>query len=148
MKGPVGPLVASKDSPVIPMKSPLSTRDLQNKYVRGKYNQIFQILDDIMSKTKFGPPYYLNTSGNEIILEEIGTTLQQLAWIDRTGWFITWRLAPLYKDIPSIIEAGNTFSKRLKEFFGGSVKESFETFDEESGRRTAYFVTSVNSIGD
>jgi hypothetical protein len=97
-----------------------------------------------MSQTKFGPPYFRETRGDEIILEEIGTTLEQLAYLDRTGWFVTWRLAPLYREIPSIIEAGNRFAERLKSHFAS--KTHFEVFENE--KRTLYVTTGTNSIGD
>ena len=127
------------------IKQPFSHRDLLNKHNRDVVSRVADIWDTVLGK---GSP----TQRDSIILEEIGGWVRQESWHDRTGFYLTIRLAPLDKTRPAVQESGRAIMARFIDAFPG--RNSNGTFYEgqenyAAGENlTVYVETGMNSIGD
>jgi hypothetical protein len=87
-----------------------------------------------------------------IVLEDCGSWVVQEAWQDRTGFYMTIRLAPLDKHREAVQEEGRRIIGKFVDMFTGR-KASGTTYEGqegylEGGRVTVYVETSSHSIGD
>lgn len=93
--------------------------------------------------------YYMCRS---VILEDLGSWLVQSDWTDRSGYYMTIRLAPLDQHRPEVREMARAIIGRFIDIFVG--RNANETKYEnqqglDKGEKVSVFVhTDTNSIGD
>lgn len=88
---------------------------------------------------------------DNVILVDMGHWFEQGAYVDRTGYFLTIRLHPLYKDLPRVQESAravlssflNLFPERTATHYEGR-----ENLEGGTGNITLVVVTGMFSIGD
>jgi hypothetical protein len=85
-----------------------------------------------------------------VLLEDAGSWLQQDAWVDRTGFYMTVRLAPLDVGRPEVRAEGRRLVAGFVDAFLGRDGVSYEGEElyEEGGRLTVFVETAHHSIGD
>jgi hypothetical protein len=74
-------------------KQPFTPRDLINS----RYLEVMTSVADL-----FKDPIVRD----RIVLEDLGSWLEQSSWTDKSGFYMTIRLAPLYKHLPDTQAAG------------------------------------------
>lgn len=125
------------------MKHSLGVKDLSNSYLHAKFNEVVTLFRELSLATGFG--------GDVLILEDVGTTLIQKSWTDETGWFVTYRLHPIYSHTPKLVEASMHAQSRLVGILGGSAGKMRVERENEADRNTRITVflgSSEHSIGD
>ena len=85
-----------------------------------------------------------------VILEEAGTYVEQLSWTDQTGYYVTFRLAPLDASKPAVVEHARLSENRWNAMFPGAKKRWRDVVDHtDPGTRVTLFVqTDEYSVGD
>lgn len=84
------------------------------------------------------------------ILEDAGTWTEQSDWTDRTGYYVTFRLAPLDATKPDVVEHARLSENRWNAMFPGAKKRWREVEDhlDPNTRVTLFVQTDEYSIGD
>jgi hypothetical protein len=123
------------------VKKSLVIKDLHNTCLLTKLIAVVEIFKELSLETGCGV--------DTLVLEDFGTTLVQNAWTDDTGWFITYRLHPLYSHLARVVEASLTAQKRLCCAFY-SNKMTVECIDDKDRdtRITVFISANSYSIGD
>ena len=84
-----------------------------------------------------------------VILEGLGTWLEQLDWSDRSGYFLKLRLAPLDKGRPGVHDAGKAIIAGFSALFPGKKAEVLNGDTLlDGGTVTVKVHTDTYSIGD
>jgi hypothetical protein len=123
----------------MPIKYSFTPRELINTYNRKVMTKVAEVFES--SPCRDG-----------IVLEDCGSWLVQEAWQDRTGFYMTIRLAPLDKRREAVQEEGRRIIGKFVDMFTGR-KASGTTYEGQEGylegeRVTVYVETSSHSIGD
>jgi hypothetical protein len=85
-----------------------------------------------------------------VILEDLGSWLEQQAWTDVTGYYMTLRLAPLDLGRVSVQEAGQKMLSAFTDLFPGKkfrMEEETGSF-VSGGKMTVYVTTDTYGIAD
>lgn len=87
-----------------------------------------------------------------LIIEDVGEWTDQGAWTDSTGFFVTFRIAPLDVHKPRVQNAAEDFIHRIRSEIGNGGYEdviNFEAIDDASGKEVTVIVETLSySIGD
>ena len=87
-----------------------------------------------------------------VLLEEFGTTLQQQAWQDVTGYYITFRPHPMYSHQERVARALKMVEERFIKQFKVDPRYTPQAAAHEAGdpnsKITVSVVTDSFSIGD
>jgi hypothetical protein len=85
-----------------------------------------------------------------VILEDAGTFTIQRDWTDETGYYVTFRLAPLDSGKPVVQEHAAASEARWNAMFPGAKKRWREVVDhlDLNTRVTLFVSTGLYSIGD
>jgi len=123
----------------MPIKYSFTPRELINTYNRKVMTKVAEIFESSPQR-------------DGVILEDCGSWLEQRDWTDRTGFYMTIRLAPLDKGREAVQEEGRRITGKFLDMFTGR-KASGTTYEGQDGylegeRVTVYVETSSHSIGD
>jgi hypothetical protein len=123
----------------MPIKYSFTPRELINVYNRKVMTKVAEVFE--WSPQRDG-----------VILEDCGSWLEQRDWTDRTGFYMTIRLAPLDKHREAVQEEGRRIIGKFLDAFSGR-KASGTTYEGQEGylegeKVTVYVETSSHSIGD
>ena len=77
----------------MPIKQPFTPRDLINSRCLEVMTSVADLFKDPIVRDR-------------IVLEDLGSWLEQSGWTDKSGFYMTIRLAPLYKHLPDTQAAG------------------------------------------
>lgn len=87
-----------------------------------------------------------------VLLEEFGTTLEQQAWQDVTGYYITFRPHPIYSHQERVARALKMVEERFIKQFKVNPSYQPQAHAHEAGdpnsKITVSLVTNAFSIGD
>lgn len=125
------------------IKHPFTVRESMNAY-----------LLDFVKKTaeafRMNGSQGLYAGIQPVILEEAGTYVEQLSWTDQTGYYVTFRLAPLDSGKPAVVEHARLSEARWNSMFPGAKKRWREVEDhlDPNTRVTLFVQTDEYSIGD
>jgi hypothetical protein len=124
------------------IKHPLTIKDMSNTYLHARFNEVVTLFRELSISTGLG--------ADVLILEEFGTTLVQNSWNDDTGFYVRYRLHPLYSHMPKLLDASRLAQARFAGIFGKSqsFKVDFENIEDRNGNITVYVATGTHSIGD
>jgi len=86
--------------------------------------------------------------GNPIIIVDFGTWLKQLSWTDETGWFLTYRIAPLDKNLVTTKMLEDLFKEKFPTLFNQQKVEIISEGEDDSRKTTIIITDGRNSIGD
>ncbi|NBZ96754.1 MAG: hypothetical protein EBR40_10080 [Proteobacteria bacterium] len=123
----------------MPIKYSFTPRELINTYNRKVMTKVAEVFEK--SPCRDG-----------IVLEDCGSWLVQEAWQDRTGFYMTIRLAPLDKHLEPVQEEGRVITRKFLDMFPD--RTSAGTFYEgqdgylEGEKVTVFVQTAAFSIGD
>jgi hypothetical protein len=83
-----------------------------------------------------------------VILEDFGTFTRQLSWTDETGYFVTYRLAPLDSGKPIVQQHALESERRWNDLFPGAKERWREVVDanDPNTRITVFVQTGEHSI--
>ena len=123
----------------MPIKYSFTPRELINAYNRKVMTKVAEVFE-------------LSPQRDGVILEDCGSWLEQRDWTDRTGFYMTIRLAPLDKHREAVQEEGRRIIGKFLDVFSGR-KASGTTYEGQEGylegeKVTVYVETSSYSIGD
>ena len=119
------------------IKYPFTPADALNEHyykILGEVAHIFRQVTEAVSK-----------HFRCLILEEFGSVLEQGAWRDYTGYYLTFRLAPLDKHRPEVKEAADRVVKRFSEMLK-CVREPEVVIEGDT--YTVTIISNSNTIGD
>ena len=123
------------------IKNAIGIKDLSNSHLHAKFNEVVTLFRELSLTTGLG--------ADVLILEEFGTTLVQLDWTDETGWFVTYRLHPMYSHMTKMLEASLQTQSRFASICGNKdFKVVRENETDRNTRITVYVKTGKHSIGD
>jgi hypothetical protein len=123
----------------MPIKHSFTPQELINTYNRKVMNKVAEI-------------FASSPQREGVILEDCGSWLVQEAWQDRTGFYMTIRLAPLDKHREAVQEEGRVITRKFLDMFpdrtaSGTFYEGQDKYLE--GEKVTVFVqTAAFSIGD
>ena len=123
----------------MPIKYSFTPRELINTYNRKVMTKVAEVFES--SPCRDG-----------IVLEDCGSWLVQEAWQDRTGFYMTIRLAPLDKHREAVQEEGRVITRKFLDMFPDRTASG--TFYEGQdgylmGEKVTVFVqTAAFSIAD
>ena len=93
-----------------------------------------------------------NTSDRDVIMVDWGTWLEQSAWVDNTGWFLKFRLTPMYNHLLPVKEHGRMVLKAFKDLFPNAkeviIDNEDAVYDGTKDTVTVVVHTDTHSIGD
>ena len=120
------------------IKHPFTPRELLNSHNLDVMSRVAALFESPIARDR-------------IILEGLGTWLEQGAWTDTTGFYMTIRMHPLYKHLQDTQEAGRTVTRGFLAAFPGRTAEP--RFEGQEGYAegepvTVFVTTSTHSIGD
>ena len=123
----------------MPIKYPFTPRELINAANRNIMNRVAEIFETCPHR-------------DGLILEDCGSWLVQSDWTDRTGYYMTIRLAPLDKGRKEVQEAGRDVTRKFLGLFP-ERKQTGVTYEGQEGyldgeKVTVFVETDVYSIGD
>jgi hypothetical protein len=123
------------------IKNAITIKDLSNSHLHAKFNEVVTLFRELSLATGLG--------ADVLILEEFGTTLVQLDWTDETGWFVTYRLHPMYSHMTKMLEASLQAQSRFASICANKdFKVVRENETDRNTRITVYVKTGKHSIGD
>lgn len=122
------------------IKFPFTVREAHNTHVLNTMCKVADIFRE-ESLSTFGRKHDTDV----LILEDFGQTLRQLDWSDESGWYVTYRLHPLYSKNPKTQEAAQRAEKKFINLF--DPKSTSREVNPEF-RVTLAVTTSRYSIGD
>jgi len=123
------------------IKNAIGIKDLSNSHLHAKFNEVVTLFRELSIATGLG--------ADVLILEEFGTTLVQLDWTDETGWFVTYRLHPMYSHMTKMLEASLQAQSRFASICANKdFKVVREDEHDRNTRITVYVKTGRHSIGD
>ena len=85
--------------------------------------------------------------GTGILLEDFGSTLEQGAWTDTVGHYVSYRISPSYERLPAAIAAAEQLELKLKQALHTHPSRKV-TSEKKESVVTLYYISDVNSIGD
>ena len=85
-----------------------------------------------------------------VILEDLGSWLEQRAWTDVTGFYMTARIAPLDLGRPDVQEGAQKILLSFTNLFPGKTvrSEDSEPGFAKGGRMTVWVTTDMHGISD
>jgi hypothetical protein len=123
------------------LKYPFTIRDANNEHYLNQFVKVTGIFRDCSKDSGLG--------NDVLILEAFGSTLVQSAWTDETGYYITYRLHPLYSKLDALkVAAAKAESKFLAMFPGKQFKRQVEDLNDPNTRITLLVECGSYSIGD
>jgi len=120
------------------IKQPFTVRDAMNTH-------LLKFVSNTANAFKV-----LNSCNQPFILEEIGTWLEQCDWTDKTGYYVTYRIAPLDCKRQSVVDAAANAEKKWNLLFLDAKSRHREVVDhlDPATRITLLVHTDTMSIGD
>lgn len=123
------------------IKNPFRVRDASNPHYLEVLSAIVKLFRE-ESKAA-------GLDGDVLIVEDFGTTLVQSDWTDRTGWYVTYRLHPLYSRLKPLVEAAARAEMRFNALFPGKPARREEAEPgNPNGKVTLFVENGCHSIGD
>jgi hypothetical protein len=123
------------------IKNAITIKDLSNSHLHAKFNEVVTLFRELSLATGLG--------ADVLILEEFGTTLVQLDWTDETGWFVTYRLHPMYSHMTKMLEASLQAQSRFASICANKDFKVVRADEHDRNTRiTVYVKTGKHSIGD
>ena len=123
------------------IKNAFGIKDLCNSNVHAKFNEVVTLFRELSIGTGLG--------ADVLILEEFGTTLVQLDWTDEIGWYVIYRLHPMYSHMTKMLEASLQAQSRFASICANKdFKVVRENETDRNTRITVYVKTGRHSIGD
>ena len=124
------------------IKHPFRVADAANKHYVSYMQHVAETFAAEADSTGLGK--------DVLILEDFGGAVQQNDWNDVTGFYVTYRLHPMYSHLPRLHEAAQRAEKK---FFASqrSVRPGQRTVEAEGDPNTRVTLTvwsGLNSIGD
>ena len=86
------------------IKHPFKVADALNPHMYALLGEVARIVKAACEPTGIS---------DAILLEEFGTTLTQCAWVDETGYYITFRPHPIYSHLDRVKDALKDLEKRF-----------------------------------
>lgn len=130
------------------IKHPFTVRDATNSH----YLETLRRVADIFTSTLRSRPIGLrpNMEGDEVILVDFGTTLLQQDWRDETGYFVSYRLHPMYAHLEEVRSCVAVIESRLADLFDVKAWDVSRVDGAVVGSdvSTLYFRCGSHSIGD
>lgn len=85
-----------------------------------------------------------------VILEDLGTWLEQRDWTDATGFYMTARIAPLDLGRPTVQAEAQKILRSFTGLFPGKTVRMEEPEEEftKGGRMTVWVTSDVHGIAD
>ena len=125
------------------IKHPFTVREAMNTH-------LLNFIAKTAEAFKFNGNEGLYSGIQPVILEEAGTYTKQLSWTDETGYYVTFRLAPLDSGKPAVQEHARMSENRWNSMFPGAKKRWREAEDHTdlNTRVTLFVQTSEYFIGD
>lgn len=120
-------------------KHPFTVRDASNKHIL----RAMEATADLFYKTNRA----LGPIGDALLLEDFGQSLIQLSWRDETGFYMTFRIAPLDSRRENVRKAAEAIQDQWRALFK-NVHNYQHQHDAETGRFTVAVFTDSTSIGD
>lgn len=124
------------------VKHPFQVRDAANRHYVSYMQHVAEVFATEAASTGLGK--------DAIILEDFGGALQQDAWQDVTGYYVVYRLHPMYSHLERLQEAA---ARAEKKFFSSqrSTRPGERSAEDPEDRNTKVTLTLWNgshSIGD
>ena len=90
------------------------------------------------------------THDRPLLLEEFGSWVIQRDWVDESGYYLTYRVAPLDARRADVRRRSQEAEDRWNEIFPGALKRWREVVDEldPASKVTLFVQDSIHSIGD
>jgi len=121
------------------IKQPYTFHDMANSHVQSRVTKVIELFRNEAKAAGY--------DGGDLIIEAIGGTIQQNAWTDVCGEYVTYRITPLFSSHPKLraaaLRAENAFS---------SLGKDFKKVPHDPGNPntlvTLYVTVSQQSTGD
>lgn len=120
-------------------KHPFTVRDASNKSLL----RCMEATADLFYKTN----RTLGPFGDALLFEDFGQALVQLSWRDETGFYMTFRIAPLDAKRENVRKAAEAIQDQWRALFR-NVRDYQYTHDAETDRFTVAVFTDCTIIGD
>jgi hypothetical protein len=121
-----------------PAKYPFTVKEARNPNLIQHLSNLYSLLKKILKENvKF-------SAGDEILLEDFGTCQEMCSYTNKDGYFIQYRIHPLYRSLIGNNKVDQKFENELEKYFSGN--KPLKT--EQNERVTLYFHTETISIGD
>lgn len=125
------------------VKQPFSVKGIMyNKHMLLQLQHVVQIATEAAAEAQMPDP-----SWNPIIIEDFGHTLEQGAYIDKHGVYVTYRLAPLDAHLEKTKAVAARFEKKLGYVFNHRPMQK-PTVEDKDGMRTIYLYGDIVPTGD
>ncbi len=126
------------------IKYSFGPNSINSLFVMQKATSVAQLLDKLNKQinNRFA------AFGNPIIIVDFGTWLKQLSWTDETGWFLTYRIAPLDKNLVTTKMLEDLFKEKFPTLFNQQKVEIISEGEDDSRKTTIIITDGRNSIGD
>lgn len=125
----------------MPIKYPFTPEQLINKHNLSVMTKVAGIFNE-----------YGGGGGcdRSVILEDLGSWLEQRDWTDATGFYMTVRIAPLDLNRPDVWENAMKILHAFTSLFPGKTVRSEDSDPgfAKGGRMTVWVTTGVHGIGD
>ena len=93
-----------------------------------------------------------NAALGDVIMVDWGTWLHQRDYTDATGWFLKFRLTPMFNHLLPVKEHGRMVLKAFKDLFPGAkqviIDNENAVYDGTTDLVTVVVHTDTHSIGD
>jgi len=124
------------------IKQPFTVREAINPHYIALLTEVGRLVREVSESTGVGR--------DAIILEGFGSTVVQGAWIDETGYYITFRPHPMYSHLDRIAAALKTLEEKFVKSFNNRKEPvvTVEDPEDKNSKITVQVTTDSYSIGD
>jgi hypothetical protein len=126
------------------IKHPFTVRDATNPHYRELLGRVADAFTTTLHSRPIGQRPRME--GDEVILVDFGTTLRQLDWRDETGYFVSYRLHPMYAHLEEVHLAALAIEAKLSDLFGARGCDVWSQVENDV--TTLFFRCGSHSIGD
>lgn len=82
-----------------------------------------------------------------IVFQDFGSVLEQTSYMDYTGYYLKFRIAPGYETLPTVPIAAERIVKRFSEMLK-TIREPVREYDPDTLSYTVTIINDSNNIGD
>lgn len=125
------------------IKHPFTVRDAMNPH-------LLTFVKNTAEAFRFNGTTGIYAGIQPFIIEDAGTWTEQSDWTDRTGYYVTYRIAPLDSGNKTIRAAADDAEAKWNRLFPAAKSRRREVADPSdlSTRVTLVVHTGIHSIGD
>jgi hypothetical protein len=125
----------------MPIKYPFTPEQLINKSNLSVMTKVAEIFHDLCGG---------GGCDRSVILEDLGSWLEQRDWTDVTGFYMSVRIAPLDLNRPDVRENAMKILHAFTNLFPGKTVRSEDSEEgfAKGGRMTVWVTTDVHGIAD